>query len=181
MVHLNQAVTNELSWRFLLQNEAVWAQILMAKYVLNSSGNASNASHVWRSVLKGVSRVVSRGCRWIRGDGKSIRFWVDPWLENRPLRDDVLGDLDEPSLSAAARSFWTDAGHWDWNNLGRILPPSTLIKLVAIPISDDPEVADILSWQPTTNGEFSIAHAYRIVVGENDVQGTDSLIFKGIW
>ncbi|KAL8152678.1 hypothetical protein V2J09_010438 [Rumex salicifolius] len=46
----------------------------------------------------GLNRVVKKGARWRVGDGCRVRFWSDKWLDDRPLSEWALGNLDQNQL-----------------------------------------------------------------------------------
>ncbi|KAL8152707.1 hypothetical protein V2J09_010467 [Rumex salicifolius] len=100
MTHLNNALLGMLSWRFLNQSNRLWASE--------------------------VQNVVVKGAKWALGNGRSIHFWMDPWLLDQnlymvaisPILEGIKGSMgligsysDWPSLFATAL-WWL----WKWRN-----------------------------------------------------------------
>ena len=56
-------------------------------------------SIVWRSLVK-CKELIRQGMVWNVGDGKSISFWFDNWIDKKCLRD--LLNVDENEISNLA-------------------------------------------------------------------------------
>ena len=80
MKDLYLAITDQLGWRFLNEEESAWIVILRAKYTRSSLNPVVAPSHVWSSLVKGVCEVVTHGSRWLLDNGLAISLWEDLWL-----------------------------------------------------------------------------------------------------
>lgn len=61
------------------------------------------------------------------------------------------------------------------------LPIRVILKLAACAVSDDVARDDCLVWQLSSDGNFSVALAYRLSNGCDEEQNLDSPMFKKIW
>lgn len=62
-----------------------------------------------------------------------------------------------------------------------MLPTIILLILVVVVVRDDPLASDVLSWNNSVNGEFSVASAYSYRLGLDHWSWTDSSFYKAIW
>lgn len=72
----NIALLAKQSWRILQNPHSLLARIYKAKYfsktALLEAKKGHRPSHAWKSIIQGNS-LISRGIKWIVGDGKTIR------------------------------------------------------------------------------------------------------------
>ncbi|XP_026415795.1 uncharacterized protein LOC113311158 [Papaver somniferum] len=84
---LNLALVAKLVWRFLKEQDALWAQILRAKYLRDSSfwevKKITNCSTTWDAMLDNREQR-KKCCIWLVGNGQSINIFSDPWVHTLP-------------------------------------------------------------------------------------------------
>jgi hypothetical protein len=76
-------------WWWKLETEnCLWQQIVKEKYLRNKSvvsvKPCVHDSPGWKTLLK-VKEHYFAGRKIILNKGNLVRFWIDPWLDNRPL------------------------------------------------------------------------------------------------
>ncbi|KAL5741942.1 hypothetical protein ACOSP7_028674 [Xanthoceras sorbifolium] len=82
---LNQALFAKAGWRIMQGEEGLWGNILLNKYIKNSSLLEASrlprgcCSSTWRGIIYGAS-LVQKGTQWRVGDGTKIHFWTDSWI-----------------------------------------------------------------------------------------------------
>ena len=87
---LNKALLGKWTWRFVCEKEALWKQVLMAKYGQEDFGWRTKKAvgafgvGVWKEILK------EAGWCWENlafkvGKGNKIRFWTDLWCGDTVL------------------------------------------------------------------------------------------------
>ena len=84
----NEAFLPNQAWRIWTNLNGIRAKFLKQRHFPNThflNPTISNyGSHSWKAILKGHS-ILSKGTRWIVGNGQSTKFWTDPWLLNGTL------------------------------------------------------------------------------------------------
>lgn len=164
---MNKALISKVGWRLLNDGTSLWARVLKSKYKVGDIHDhkwmlaKGNVSATWRSVSVGLREVVAPGVNWVLGDGRTIRFWTDKWLHNKPLLDSLIVDLPREFIELRARDLWTNGMGW---NLAQIVPyvtGITRLKLAAVVLDDVTGAKDRLSWG-SVDGEFTVksAHAF---------------------
>ncbi|OVA00619.1 hypothetical protein BVC80_9085g26 [Macleaya cordata] len=84
---VNVSLVMKMAWRFLTQPQALWCQLLSAKYLRTESYWTEkkywNSSPIWSSLCS-VRNYMKEGTCWCVGDGHKIKIWTDPWVPNLP-------------------------------------------------------------------------------------------------
>ena len=87
---LNKALLCKWNWRFVLEKEAFWRQIICGKYRKLEGGWCSKKERggysvgLWKSIRK-LWDFVSCKLSFSVGNRKRIKFWKDKWWEDEPL------------------------------------------------------------------------------------------------
>lgn len=80
------------------------------------------------------------------GNGRVIKFWVDVWVEEVPLKSLTRAKSLEDQVGKMAAEFWLSYYGWKWHLFEGCLPMNTLLKLTATVLSVDEEKRDRLIW-----------------------------------
>nr|CAN69266.1 hypothetical protein VITISV_043642 [Vitis vinifera] len=101
---LNKALLCKWSWRFAMEREAFWNQVIRGKYGEEQGGWSSKEARgeghgvgLWKTLRKEWEVVKSR-LVFVVGNGKRIKFWKDIWCGDESLC------VSFPSLFALAVS-----------------------------------------------------------------------------
>ncbi|PWA46663.1 reverse transcriptase domain, Reverse transcriptase zinc-binding domain protein [Artemisia annua] len=127
---INEALLLKWSWRLKKENNSLWKRVVRgihrSKNNWRSLPLASNSSRCWTEIVKMGDRNTSDGRKYnslfygIVGDGKTLRFWIDLWIGDEPLKDafpilfrlekckDVL-IMKRVNLSGEVKNL-----KWDW-------------------------------------------------------------------
>jgi hypothetical protein len=87
----NEALLGKWLWRFGVEREALWRQVVMVKYGALEGGWASKMPTgtygvgLWKFIQSGWNKF-SRMLKYEVGDGTRIRFWDDVWCIDSPLK-----------------------------------------------------------------------------------------------
>ena len=96
---INQALLAKWVWRFSLETNAFWKQVLCAKYGLNQRDLSLNVSSsnsfspfmnsLWRLLYNSgdFSHIIQSGFRFSLGNGEHINFWTDVWVGECSLKE----------------------------------------------------------------------------------------------
>nr|KYP65942.1 Putative ribonuclease H protein At1g65750 family [Cajanus cajan] len=117
---------------------------------------------------------------WRLGDGTSIRFWEDSWLDGFPqLSTHVPHNLLGNEISKSVADYVTKEDTWNWDNLHNLLPANILdhLRSHVTPIRDPKK--DSLAWLVSANGEFSVKSAY-VCLDHNQIE-CNQAVFSTIW
>lgn len=78
-----------------------------------------------------VADVTLDAVGWCVGNGQTIKFWTDAWLDNNgPLITCLLPNFDEVNSSESVADLVKD-GCWDFNKIAQLLP-EPIIKFLLI-------------------------------------------------
>ena len=84
----NRCLLSKWLWKLSTENDAMWAQILHAKYLqkktLSQVTVRPTDSPFWKGLMK-VKQAFFNRMRFAIGNGSSTRFWEDTWLGETPL------------------------------------------------------------------------------------------------
>ena len=79
----NDTLLAKHTWQLLHDHHSLFYRVFKARFFLDCSimeaKESSNASFVWRSILRGRD-VIKRGAVWRIGNGNSVHIWNDRWL-----------------------------------------------------------------------------------------------------
>ena len=87
---LNKALLCKLSWRFAMEREALWRQVICAKYGEEEGGWRSRVVRgsfgvgLWIAIRRGWD-VLGDNLVYSVGNGRRVRFWKDKWCGDDPL------------------------------------------------------------------------------------------------
>ncbi|KAL8158927.1 LOW QUALITY PROTEIN: hypothetical protein V2J09_000464 [Rumex salicifolius] len=87
----------------------------------------SDCSYSWKSILQALNGVIKKGKSWNLGDGHSIRFWEDSWLDDGPLIDKAITPIDPTLLNKKVANFWMDSSGYE----NYLILPSLLARSYA--------------------------------------------------
>ncbi|XP_026429515.1 uncharacterized protein LOC113325863 [Papaver somniferum] len=143
-----------------------WGRVSEKTYfdIVEKASDLWNANHTkgasvsWRSIMKGRNAV--REClRWNVGDGTSIDFWRDPWVDDLPLANKLQSD--EATLPRESVSNFMNSNHhsWDINRLQNSIPENIVNEVIALPVCNLTNNVDTLIWSASKSG-ITVKDAY---------------------
>ena len=153
---MNLASLAKLGWRVLQGDYELWARVFIDKYMHgrnnpNDLRMKSRASNIWQGISKG-KEILTQGLRNLVGNGSNTSFWMDNRLEEKPLKNHLLREIDLFELYKQISAYWTPGRGWDWEALTRLLLPKVEKKLVAITIRETEEEKDKWCWGYNKDG-----------------------------
>jgi len=88
MRSLNLALLGSWIFRYQLNNNAIWKNIVDFKYKTKDPNVFCcpnvGTSPFWKGVMWAM-QAAHMGIKWVIGDGRKIRFWEDLWIGNTSL------------------------------------------------------------------------------------------------
>ncbi|KAL5738336.1 hypothetical protein ACOSP7_031097 [Xanthoceras sorbifolium] len=103
--------------------------------------NSSRCSSTWRGIAHGINLLLEGGI-WRIGDGSSVAFWTDRWIQGMDtLRDHAVCPLDQDKISEKV-SCYIENDCWSM-------------------VNTTDEVEDCMIWGNDSEGSFTIKSAYN--------------------
>ncbi|XP_031120628.1 uncharacterized protein LOC116023758 [Ipomoea triloba] len=177
----NMAFLTKMAWQLWSNQDKLWVQAMKDKYVKQGDflqlPTCSNASWGWRSILKGRD-ILTKGLKWRVSDGKSINFWGDWWVGDRPLAEAVPnGGVTIPAHTLVDR-FITPGNTWNIQALNDVLPPVIVDEIRAIALPTSHNQVDQLTWPHSNSGLVSVASAFSFISGNDGAEDPYAWIWK---
>ena len=186
----NKALLGKWLWRFGMERDALWRQVVAAKYGSNWGGwgtkevKDSYGVSLWKSIHRGWSSF-SNHLFHLVGDGSRVQFWHDRWCGDMPLKEafpELFSIALDRNVSVAdLMSHNNGVLHWDvlftrsvqdWE-LESI--SSFLDLLYSIPVQGRGE--DRISWGSMDSKVFSVKSYYSYL----STPSPRSFPWKGVW
>ncbi|KAI5020767.1 hypothetical protein ZWY2020_045655 [Hordeum vulgare] len=107
---MNVALMLRWVWRILQGDGGLWLQLIEAKYLRGRpllACSLVNGSQFWKSI-SGIKNDIRLGLRVSVGNGSGTQFWLDPWLDEEPLRlrfSRLFAICDDPSVLVCASAL----------------------------------------------------------------------------
>ena len=177
----NIALLPKLNWRFHIEREAPWVQVLKMSYSSHRRRIASNAnklpcSPIWVAIKRGMD-TFNRGSKWMMGKDSKLNVWSSNWTMESPLRQLIQGPFIEEAGILEIKDIMSDMG-WDWEKIPFELPQEIKMMIQATPTALTSRGSDRLSWEDSPKGTFDLKSAYKIAIGIKD---TSPFSAKWIW
>lgn len=88
-----------MAWRLITGSKGLWTEVLLGKYMLRDENNLVNVqnadSKCWKFLVHS-RHLLELGSKWIIKNGKTVKFFEDPWLlQNGLLKDVCLRNLTD--------------------------------------------------------------------------------------
>jgi hypothetical protein len=162
---MNIALLLKWVWKLFQGDNALWAQILRAKYATATdifSGTGPGGSPFWKNLHK-IKHFFKLGAKHLVRDGSRTMFWLDLWFGQRPLKDlfpTLFSTCDNQQISVASacatpsglrfrRAFGPQARD-EWASLHPILQETNLAPGV-----------DTITWNLDPSGCYSVSSMYK--------------------
>lgn len=174
----SHALLSQMVWRFLIGDpkSSPWKYLLYSKYIKEDSVNPfiilkynCRSFHIWRNLLIGWL-IVTKFSKWVLGDGKTVKFWSDPWASSltTPLFFFLHGPF-RPSYLSLKVSDILNHGNW---NIDTIAYPLThnlarIIQDTSTPTTNSFSLLDTIFWTISSNGNFATASCYNALLQSN--------------
>lgn len=167
---MNEAFMAKLGWRLLIEGDNLWAKVLISKYARHRTGkdmfqSVKGSSNAWKGITHAM-QLVNTGLSHKVNRGHETKFWLDTWVEEKPLIDFIqdMGECHNMHVSVA--DMWDETSGWKWNNLPN-LPANIISRLHSMVLGTQSRMPDEVYWNQEPSGNFSITSAYNMIRGFN--------------
>ncbi|GAU33092.1 hypothetical protein TSUD_259430 [Trifolium subterraneum] len=202
---VNLSLLTKWRWRLLLPGNALWKEVLVAKYgnhILHKVAWSEfrippSASKWWKDIYAVERAVESKN--WLEesvvrkvGNGNSTLFWSTTWIGEAPL------SLVFPRLfslsnqkSSMVNDFWVhNNANWSWSFSWRrnlfqwevelVAQLRVLLESVVLSLEED-----FWRWRPDPEEVFSVNSTYNVLVNEflldDGLEEDVAVVFEQIW
>ncbi|RVW88540.1 hypothetical protein CK203_032959 [Vitis vinifera] len=92
LVTLNKALLGKWSWRFGVERDSLWNQVIIDKFGVEDGGWCSREVRgaygvgVWKAIRKDWENIRSRSHLIVENE-RNVKFWKDLWCEDQALKD----------------------------------------------------------------------------------------------
>ncbi|MCH84271.1 RNA-directed DNA polymerase (Reverse transcriptase), partial [Trifolium medium] len=180
---MNDACLMKLGWNLRTKKESLWTQVLWGKY--GRDGNATTElvvkhtdSNLWKTIADLWPRLIEHEY-WAVGNGSSINFWTDKWLDDNTRIGDLVSVIPEEARGWKVSDVVTNEGEWNFDLISTTTPGEVINKLRSVvPPSHDNEL-DVQLWPGNRMGVFTVAEAYRRLAGFHMQQ--EARQWKQVW
>lgn len=116
----------------------------------------SSASNTWRGITHAISWV-QKGVKFEANNGRSIRFWEDRWVEDKPLKDVAQNTNISWNTNARVVDMWHKDNRWNWETIQMILSEEMIAKMQLISLTEEEDSKDEASWTLESTGKYSVS------------------------
>ena len=116
----------KMAWGLLANTEDLWARIIRGKYMPHDTNpkvqGIGQKSRLWHGICK-TWDIMKEGICWVLGDGRRVRFWLDPWLDVLgPLLKYAIGEIHDNLIQMWVCDFVDGNGQWAWTSFRFFYP-----------------------------------------------------------
>uniref|UniRef100_A0A2N9JBN0 Reverse transcriptase zinc-binding domain-containing protein n=1 Tax=Fagus sylvatica TaxID=28930 RepID=A0A2N9JBN0_FAGSY len=175
LVLLNKALLGKWLWRFGLEENNLWRQVIVAKFGVELGGwrtNPIRGAHgcgLWKGIMSSWEDYFQH-VEFVVGQGNQVRFWKDKWCGDTALKDrfpllfTCCSDREVTMDTVLNRAAPRGLGEWnvnfirsfnDWE-VGMVVEFFQLLSSFAIPHL----VPDGLKWKCSKAGVFDSRSFY---------------------
>lgn len=154
---INEAAMLKLSWD-VLSSSSYCADFLRARLFKKNKVASLIKSSIWSGIKKFMP-VVQSSVKWSIGDGSSINFWIDYWLDS-PIADQLGFPAEFSNLLNARVKEFIANGSWSLPQLFCEKAPDVGTEIKRIVIPQVAESSDWLVWPFTDSGTMGFKDAF---------------------
>lgn len=200
---MNDALLLKWWWRFGSEKGALWRKIICAKYKMNSNlwlpsmDINRHVSVFWKDIIQIESKKPSVFSKFKDnislsiGDGKSIRFWTDEWVDGKKLSNlfpgifRVIINTEESIAEVWQRKeeqfnwefdFRRNLFIWEAEELESMV---NLLNCMQINFQQSP---DHFSWKACNSNSYSVSSMYMLsLIPVSNTEISERKTLKWVW
>ncbi|CAN0859560.1 Putative ribonuclease H protein At1g65750 [Linum grandiflorum] len=135
---------------------------------------------LWRGIRE-VWPPLNLGLQWGLRDGRSTKFWTDPWLDSGGFLLDCCTDPGTINTNDSVFEFVTPSGQWDFPKLESFLPNAWMKRVAGMTPPKNGRGPDIPTWGLENNGKYSVKSGYLLIAGQLTNSATERQRWRSIW
>ncbi|XP_061338861.1 uncharacterized protein LOC133285627 [Gastrolobium bilobum] len=155
---------------------------------LSQAGNIQNVfnwrtgnSHLWKHLCKVWFKLKPR-LIWDVGDGSSVNFWEDKWLDHgENLASKAIVPIPQTIIGRKVREYVDSDGSWNHRELYSLLPQNCIQSIRSLLPPYDTNGPDRLSWSLDGSGRVTIKLLYNAILNYDREDYHNNEIWSVIW
>ncbi|KAK5835475.1 hypothetical protein PVK06_011164 [Gossypium arboreum] len=160
----NMSFIMKLGFKLVTDHSSLWVNVLWSKYGVQNrlleSLSMGRCSFLWRFLSK-IWPLIRENLLWSVGNGRKINCWKDSWVPKvGPLSKKIVctTNLD---MDCPLSDMVTENGDWNLDFFRLWLSEDIIQKIVRIPPPQSNSGSDIIIWEETTSGAFTVKSTYN--------------------
>ncbi|KAL6206588.1 hypothetical protein ACLB2K_023836 [Fragaria x ananassa] len=153
---LNLAALLTMGWRVLTANSALGVFARSRFSISHHMKSRYLCSSLWHGLRVSLP-ILFQNSKWLIGDGNSVNFWSDKWLDV-PIVDKLHITISSAHLSSTVAAFISDQ---NWVLSARFCQafPDLVKDIMLVPLPTE-STNDTLIWEHSSDGVLSFSSAY---------------------
>ncbi|KAL6210110.1 hypothetical protein ACLB2K_021048 [Fragaria x ananassa] len=153
---LNLAALLTMGWRVLTANSALGVFSRSRFSIYHHMKSRYLCSSLWHGLRVSLP-ILFQNSKWLIGDGNSVNFWSDKWLDV-PIVDKLHITISSAHLSSTVAAFISDQ-NWVLSARLRQAFPDLVKDIMLVPLPTE-STNDTLIWEHSSDGVLSFSSAY---------------------
>ncbi|KAL6139472.1 hypothetical protein ACLB2K_057776 [Fragaria x ananassa] len=153
---LNLAALLTMGWRVLTANSALGVFARSRFSISHHMKSRYLCSSLWHGLRVSLP-ILFQNSKWLIGDGNSVNFWSDKWLDV-PIVDKLHITISSAHLSSTVAAFISDQ-NWVLSARFRQAFPDLVKDIMLVPLPTE-STNDTLIWEHSSYGVLSFSSAY---------------------
>jgi hypothetical protein len=162
----NEALLAKQGWRIMTEPNSLMANVLKAKYFPHDhflkAKQGHRPSYAWQCILK-ASWILKKGCIWLVGNGSRINIWEDRWIHHQIGAKSWTPKHSNSNLQHVKDLLTPQGSNWNNSIIKQHFFPAEAKLICEIPITNT-EDEDIIRWQGTKEGIYTVKSGYNAIV-----------------
>lgn len=122
---MNLAFLAKLGLRIMNDEECLWIKMMKNKYSINDPNPATwrpkaNMSNAWKGIVESIT-ILQAGTKKLIRSGRETLFWMDNWVGNKPLNEEVIAEIPDTDLLLTVADYWEEEQEWNWQALSHLI------------------------------------------------------------
>lgn len=164
----NKALLAKQCWRLVNDEYSLMAKKFKSRYFPRTTFLVASVgyqpSYAWRSLMH-AKDVISKGARWLIGDGQQVQIWKDSWIPTLPDFKLTRNTSDIPAVALVEDLIDADTKNWNRGLIIKSFIPFEAQLILNISISLRlPNDKLIRHWE--RDGSFSVISAHHMLKEE---------------
>ncbi|KAJ4788737.1 RNA-directed DNA polymerase (reverse transcriptase)-related family protein [Rhynchospora pubera] len=169
-----EALFMKLVWETISDENKMWVQICKSKYCPQvgfwNAKVGSHSSKMWRNIIQRRDFFKNQ-VKWYIGDASGVKAIGQPWFTGWEQQ----GLVSQRNMKKVVCDLYDfNVGSWKMEELNAIYNPSQVLQILNSQIVPRRVggVKDLMVWQPSKKGKYSVKEGYQYMLHHRGVHGS---------